>query len=253
VPADDLSTEFVAPPTGVGYKQGVVVSFDRTDASNVVQVDGADFTNLAIFNSTEVMLLEPGNVVGILTTGPTSASWWILGRITIPGTPEAATALSALAIQSVEGPQDGKFTTSEGNYVDIPGAPPGPSLDRVVVGASGRLLVIISCRVRVYLSGVGFGLDTGFGFAGFEIRDSGGATVRFGSDVDSFSVSATLGQQSGTAGTTGLTEVTGSKVILVRNLDPGTYTVTMKYRALVGGSTGSEVQFGEPVLSTLPL
>ncbi|MFI6759357.1 hypothetical protein ACIBF5_09475 [Micromonospora sp. NPDC050417] len=228
----------------------MIVAWNRITCANTVAVAGGTLTNLPILNSTEALLLQPGSVVSLITW---QGSWAILGRLVIPGTPEAASALSALALRTEAGSQSGTFTSSVGDFVDLPGAEPGPALEDVTVGGSGRLLVIVSCGVRVFIGGTGFSFDSGMGFAGFAIYNSAGATVRYGSDVDSFTVSAAFGEPAGGTGATGWTEVSGSKFALVEHLTPGAYKVAMKYRALVAGSAGSYVRFDYPILSTLPL
>lgn len=81
--SNDLVPLFAGKPApGLGFRQGVVVTFNNTTAENEIQVGDSLFTNLSILNSSEIAVLAPGDVVGILTSGST---WGILGRITDPG------------------------------------------------------------------------------------------------------------------------------------------------------------------------
>lgn len=81
--ADDLTPLLrPAPPERVGYRQGLVLSWNQTTGANTVQVGAATLTNVPFFNtSTQALLLTVGDVVGILTVG---TGWVIVGRISVP-------------------------------------------------------------------------------------------------------------------------------------------------------------------------
>src|SRR5688500_10078081 len=99
---DDLVAALAPPPASggaaVGYRQGVIRSYDQTTGANTVEVGGALLTNLSLLNTSEALLLTPGAVVGVLTAGP---AWFILGRVTVPCTPEALSALSMISSRIV--------------------------------------------------------------------------------------------------------------------------------------------------------
>ncbi|HEY3484350.1 MAG TPA: hypothetical protein VGK49_03150, partial [Ilumatobacteraceae bacterium] len=86
-----------SPGPAVGFRQGVIVTWDQETAENTVLVGRSIMTNLPILNTSEAAILAEGDVVGILVAG---ATWGILGRFTIPGTPEAVSALSSLRTES---------------------------------------------------------------------------------------------------------------------------------------------------------
>lgn len=94
---DDLTSLFAPPSTGpgVGFRQGLVVSWDSNTGENVINVAGTLFSNIPVLNTAEAIALKAGHVVGLLTAGP---SWFVLGRITPPNDPNFAGA--SLAVES---------------------------------------------------------------------------------------------------------------------------------------------------------
>ena len=80
--SDDLAPLFTpgAAPA-VGFRQGVVVTWDGVTFANEVTVGGSTLTNLPVLNLSDSASIVPGDVVGILTFG---SSWAILGRFTVP-------------------------------------------------------------------------------------------------------------------------------------------------------------------------
>ena len=100
--SDDLAPLLASQPaTGAGYRQGVVLAWDPTTAANTIDVGGALINNVPVLNTSESLLLQPGDVVGLLTAG---ASWCVLGRLTYrmttlfgaAGWPLPSTALSQM-------------------------------------------------------------------------------------------------------------------------------------------------------------
>ncbi|MFG3710122.1 hypothetical protein [Micromonospora sp. NPDC047730] len=80
---DDLTPILTPrPPSGIGYRQGVVVTWDNVTGANVIDIGGTQHTNVPYLNTSEVGLISAGDVVGILTASP---SWFVLGRIITPG------------------------------------------------------------------------------------------------------------------------------------------------------------------------
>jgi hypothetical protein len=85
---DDLVGLFApASGPGVGFRQGQIVAWNPQTGENVVNVGGTELSNLAILNTGEAIALKVGHVVGLLTM---SGSWFIIGRITVPGDPDFA-------------------------------------------------------------------------------------------------------------------------------------------------------------------
>lgn len=73
----------------VGFRQGVVDAFDPDNGQNTINVGGAQLLNVPMLNSGEATTLKPGHVVGLLVW---KNSWFILGRITPPNSPDFASA-----------------------------------------------------------------------------------------------------------------------------------------------------------------
>lgn len=141
--SDDL-VPLLAPPVakGISYRQGVVVSWNQDTAENTVMVGASLLTNLPVLNSTEANLLVPGDVVGILVSG---ATWAILGRLIIPGTSEAATAIQSIT-NRIQAASD--FTSGTRNstaWGDLAGTNVGPAVT-IRIGSSGRALVLWSAE-----------------------------------------------------------------------------------------------------------
>lgn len=234
--SDDL-VPLLAPNPGpaVGFRQGVIVTWDQATAENTVRVGNTLLTNLPILNTSEAALLEPGAVVGILTAGRT---WGILGRFTIPGTPEAASALSAVRTASADVAATETYSSS--SFGDL--ATAGPEVS-TIVGASGRVLVTLSATME-YEAVRGFGLNSAGAMMSFEMS---GANI-----LAPFSTRAVRGriEYSSAQVPTFDTDLTGvldaSKVLLLDGLDPGLTTFTAKY-AIYGA--GAPVSFANRVIT----
>ena len=234
--SDDLAPLLApAPGPSVGFRQGVIVTWNQATAENTVRVGSSLLTNLPILNTSEAALLEPGAVVGILTAGRT---WGILGRFTIPGTPEAASALSSLRTASADVAATETYTSS--SFGDL--TTPGPEVS-ITVGASGRVLVTLSATLE-YEALRGFGLNSAGAMMSFEMS---GANV-----LAPFSTRALRGrvEYNSAQVPTFDTDLTGvldaSKVVLLDGLDPGLTVFTAKY-ATHGAST--PVSFGNRVIT----
>lgn len=234
-PSDDLTPLFNKQTTStVGLRSGVVVAWDPLTAENIIEVDGALIENIGIFNTNEALLLKPGDVVKILTSGAGASSWGILGRFTLPGTPEAASALSMIrtyadAIPSLE------FTSST-SFTDL--ATVGPQVD-VTVGPSGRLLIMATCLFDYN------GNDTqGGGYMAYDIT---GATSKAANEFDA--VKSVFNASDATADT--VNWIAGARmtaVSLEEDLNPGAHTITAKYKVLA-----NSCQFGMRLLVAIAL
>jgi len=86
---DDLSTLFNPPAPGVRFRQGTVLTWNASTGANTISVGGATLTDVPILNTGEAVALKAGHVVGLLVFG---ASWFILGRVTVPGGSDFASA-----------------------------------------------------------------------------------------------------------------------------------------------------------------
>lgn len=88
--ADDLVPLLFPPPSNeVGFHQGTVLTWDSATGVNTVDVGGATLTNVPILNTGEAVALKAGHVVAMIRF---KSSFFILGRVTIPGSPDFAAA-----------------------------------------------------------------------------------------------------------------------------------------------------------------
>ncbi len=138
---DDLTALLRGPaphPGNLTFGQAVVREWDQLTSANTVLYRGAVLSDLPIVGGTEALVLKPGSVVGILSTGN---QIFILGRVIVPNTPEASDALSAIGAKGAR-VLDSE-TTSSTTFGDLP-AKVGPQVT-VTIGSSRRALVFISC------------------------------------------------------------------------------------------------------------
>ena len=230
--SDDLTPLFAPKPepSGVGYRQGVVREWNQATAENVIEVGGTALVNLPVLNTSDALLLAPGDVVGIITAG---SSWAVLGRLTVPGTPAAASALAvvssrirAAAVNDVEG-------TISTTYTDLTTV--GPQLTDVPISASGKALVIVSAELQQFTGDANQG-----GSASFTVS---GATTVAADITNRLMISRT-----DDSGSNNL-RIRSSSVHLVESLNAGLHTFTMVYRS----EDGAPVQWLNRTLTVFAL
>lgn len=120
--SDDLVPLLTPPPLdGIGYRQGVVRSFNLATGENVIDVGGTQLVDVACLNVTDAAGLLPGMIVGLLTW---RSSWWLIGRVAVPGSDD----FGDLTVRN----NDGSGVKIWGNGLDII-PPPG------TVPSAGRL------------------------------------------------------------------------------------------------------------------
>lgn len=210
--ADDLTPQLVPPKTGLlGFRQGVVVSWNAHTAENTIDVDGATLTNVPIINTSEALLLTTGAVVALNTW---QGSWYIVGRITVPGTAEAATAL-AMVSQGISSAQvDTSESTTSTTYTDL--ATAGPTVSSVYITSSGRCLLMMSALMGVPTSCAAY----------MSCAISGATTL-----------AATQAQRSVSLGAiSSIVQGSPTCVVEVTGLNSGLHTFTAKYMSTSGGS-----------------
>ena len=230
---DDLSG-LMGPPDLPGaaqplqYRQGIIRSWNPLDATNTVEVGGALLENLPILNTSEALLLGSGSVVGLISAGP---SWAILGRLTVPNTPDATSALQLLSGRIYSATGAGPTTASTSFALGQPTVP------NILVSNSGRMLVISSTLID---SATFVNAGNG-GLMSFDIT---GATTLPGGDGQGprFFSSDNTGSQS--------FHTRISVAYLATGLNPGLHTVQAKYRALAGVAN---ITFGDPNITVLAL
>lgn len=238
--ADDLAPLLAAPPAAsVRFRQGEVVSWNPDTAENVIRVGGTDLADLPMLaSSTEVLLIQPGDSVGIQVVGSGAAStMYILGRITQPGTPQAASVmemfgLRADVVATVE-------STTSGTYTDL--ATVGPTVTDVRIGATGRCLVLIAAQIREVSTDWSRGGAMSFAVSGAStVAADSARRLQLGNSDDGIIVAgASSNNLYGRVATAELLE----------GLNPGLHTFTAKYLAMPAGVT---VQFAHRSLIVLP-
>lgn len=127
----------------LGYRQGVIVAYDPVTYNNTVQVAGSLMTNLPILNTSEADLLIPGDVVGILTGGP---SWTIIGRLIVPGSASAGSSSRSVTNRIQSAFDNSNGTRNSATFGDLTGSGVGPAVT-IRIGASGRALVFWSAEI----------------------------------------------------------------------------------------------------------
>lgn len=211
---DDLTSLLSAGGAGdyVRMGAGVVQAWDQQTAQNRIAYHGSELVNVPILNTNEALLLRPGDVVAIQQW---KSSYFIIGRVTIPGTAQAATALAMVANRILSAEIAGQGTGTSSAFGDLTGTDIGPAVTGNI-GATGKAFVIVGATIS---SG---GAAYSGGLMGFEVS---GATSRAPSVVDSLEDGMSAESFS----------FSNSRGILVTGLNTGEHTFTAKYRSAVNG------------------
>lgn len=230
---DELDPLFAAPPSGqaqpMTYRQGTVVAWDRNTLANVIDVGGSLFTNLPVNGVAESQTLTPGAHVGIMCVGEKSDTWAIIGRSVIPGTAEAADAVSLLSsqIRSSFVYPSGEMTNSI-TFTDLATLGPQVAID---VGPSGRILIIATAQIQyIYANAANV---TGSGLFDVEFAGANARTPVAATDPLLGDLSTNIAVSAGNV--TGYEVMTITAQACFEGLNPGSTTVTMKYRKLAAG------------------
>lgn len=237
----DLATLFTDAPPGPGYdlrfRSGVVVSWNPLTAENTVRVGGTEVHDLPILNTSEALLLEPGAVVSILAArnDKGSTTYAILGRMTIPGTPSAATALNALALRMTSNYVDAFESRGATGFGDL--ATPGPEVTDVLVGATGAAIVIVDAYVQTNVTTT----EQRGGWMGYQVA---GATSLLPANNDAL----ILIEQESTGAPT--VAIAASHVSIRKGLNPGLHTFTAKYEAQ---GAVAQTGWGQRTIAVIPL
>lgn len=228
--SDDLVPLLAPPPqSGLGFRQGVILTWDQTTAENTIQVAGATLTNLSVLNTSEAQLLSPGDVVGILTAGP---SWFIMGRITVPATPAAATALSLVSNRITSDQVSGTVATSSSTFQSLS----GPVVSNVRIGPSGKALVMVGASVNYVTTN---NLNTEGGYAGVAVSGATTISAGFNAVDEAFNLNATATVNGQLSFTT-----------LIEGLNPGLHTFTHQVCAF---TSGRSCNFSDRILTVFAL
>lgn len=210
------------PPQGMGFRQGVIVSWDPDTAANTVLVGGALMTNLPILNTSEASLLKANDVVGVATFGST---WAIMGRFVFPGTPEAVSSIQSITnrFQSAEDSSNGSRNSTA--WGDLTGVAVGPSVT-IRIGSSGRAVVVWGAEIGQTVNAAGSAtkwVDKVTPHVGVQL--SGANTVA----PDVFHA-FNYNLEYSTAATASNSWFQASTLHTFTGLNPGDTTFTLKYR-----------------------
>lgn len=212
--------------TDLGWRTGVIESWDELTGLNSVNIAGSTFDNLRVLSTGAVQPLQPGDVVGIIRTG---SQYFILGKVDAPGAGAGERIASDRVAKQTDVPANGPMA-------DLVGSP-GPSVT-MFVGSSRRVLVIHSCEI--YVNGLVDISPTAYGHQGVQI--SGATNV----PAESAVTNAFLGGLTGTSGSTSATTLVTS----VDGLNSGQNTFTCKYRSDANGD--ASISVNNRVLTVVP-
>jgi hypothetical protein len=224
---DDL-TPLLIPGSAstVGWRQGVVVAFNKLTLENTIRVAGSELHNLPILGVGETTMLDVGDVVGILVVGPMMA---IVGQLVIPASAAAGDAISLNAANTYSANTPNFESSSSVFWHDL--STIGPVVSDVRVGPSGRCLVWISAAILIQGA-------AGQGQMAYEI--TGATTVGTGDFPPSLSNQGAVGAQ-----------LAATRCVLQEGLNPGLHTFTAKY--ITESDPGGSVLFGQRNLTVMAL
>lgn len=229
--ADDVSTLFLPSPPGaaqqVMYRQGTVITFDPITLSNTIRVDGVDLVDLPLLGVTEAATLRAGDVIGLQLVGST---WAIAGQYVLPGSPQAARALSVTSANTYSKTVGDFETTDNSSWHDL--TTTGPVVENVLIGPSGRCLVYITSTITI------LGTEGG-GEMAYEI--SGATTVGTGDTPPALAYYGPVGSGP-----------TATRLVLQEGLNPGLHEFVAQYSAVDFGP-GGEARFGGRNLTVVAL
>lgn len=244
---DDIASLFGPDPTGsaqqMRFRQGVVQSWDPVTASNTVLVGSTVLADLPVLNTSEALILDVGDAVSIAVigddTGGGAVTYGILGRMTIPGTSQAASALRSLRVYAAFDTTNG--STTNNGYTDLTGSAVGPAVT-ALIGATGRVKVTIAAHMESTF-------DPSLGAVCAMSFDVGGANTIAASSIGGLSAFNSL---SGAPypGTTQHYIFRASYTHWLDGLNTGLTTFTAKYSS---GSSGTTAQFADRTIIVEPL
>lgn len=247
--SDDLAPLLAAPvPPPIGFRQGAIVEWDPLTAENVVNVGGTDLVNLpTIASNAEVLLMKPGDVVGIQVVGNGATStMYIIGRITLPGTPQAA---SFFELFGAEAALETSATAQGDTYPTFAVAPDGlgPSVT-VRIGNTRRAIVSIGAFIQYHH---GSGSGTGnyrVGRVSYRVTEVATGAVTSAANENRALILDTEGHEASLGAMSRDSLVSGSSIFP----SPGDYTFEAMY-ATTATDAGGQMFYGHRTLIVLPL
>ncbi|MCS7477509.1 hypothetical protein ACFFQW_36005 [Umezawaea endophytica] len=141
VPRSADLTQFMSgvDPSEVGFSQGFVVSWNPDTGENVIKTRGATFNNVSVMDSSDIVTIRAGSIVGLLRW---KNSYFVLGSIVAPGsdTVEARSAIS-FSTGITPGPlNQSQGTGTSSGYVES-------GNDVTFTTYSGRFLIMLTAQV----------------------------------------------------------------------------------------------------------
>ncbi|HEX5996291.1 MAG TPA: hypothetical protein VFY84_14210 [Jiangellales bacterium] len=143
-----IAPKGIARGSTVGHRQGVVETWNTTTGANTVRVGGTLFTNLPIADSSDLVLIAPGDVVAIRVVSGNSAfaTMYVDGRIAIPGSPGVGAAaefvedlIDRRTVTNIVATQQTRVPG--GGFGDLATVGPSVTID---VRAGGRVLLTLA-------------------------------------------------------------------------------------------------------------
>lgn len=86
----DFAALFTPPPSrGVQFSQARVLTWDNETLANTLEWRGITIRDVPLVEGINALTIRPDDIVGILGWAPENAkgvgSWWILGKLSVPG------------------------------------------------------------------------------------------------------------------------------------------------------------------------
>lgn len=237
--------------SGLQFSQGVILEWNPTTFENSIEWRGITLHDAPVLSGTDALSYAVGDVVALLGWAPNggASSWWIVGRLVLPGADNAAQAVQFLQEQlareiALEIMAESLFSaeaaaavgTQSTSFVSLTG---GPVVSEVPVGSSGRMLITISGELApgAWQSG---GSGYSYAFMGYDIS---GPTSRTASLANTLY----LAGQVSSANPGSPVAMAASRTFLETGLAPGTYQVEAQYRAQSGLDTDDAIFAGRVV------
>lgn len=87
---NDLAAMLTPPPSqGVQFSQARVLTWDNETLANTLEWRGITITDVPLVEGINALTIRPGDIVGMLGWAPQGrggvGSWWILGKLSVPG------------------------------------------------------------------------------------------------------------------------------------------------------------------------
>jgi hypothetical protein len=244
--SDDIAALHTRKPGGkaqpMGWRQGFIVAWNPVTLENKIRVGGAELVDLPVYGVAEAVAYKVGATV-ILHEIDNQLG--IAGRLVIPGTAGATEAISLLSSRTRSAITTGFQVCTSTTFGDLTTV--GPTVENVVIGASGRALIVLSARVEEISSDIVRG-----GEMGYDMSGATSATISGGSDNARALVIGNTDDGDVDGGTSSNNlAVQGAFVDIREGLNPGLHTFVAKYR-LRTGSAG-QVTFGNRSLTVIAL